>query len=47
MLDYGRAWHKHVEIAVIDGKYQITALLTCTSAVNYLPIQLVYEETTY
>ena len=37
---------KRVEIAAIDDKRQITALLTCTAAGNFLPIQLVYEGTT-
>ena len=36
---------KHVEIAAIDDKHQITALFTCTAASSFLPIQLVYERT--
>ena len=41
-----RCGTKHVEIAAIDDKHQITALFTCTAAGSFLPIQLVYERTT-
>ena len=37
---------KRVEIAAIDDKRQITALLTCTAAGSFLPVQLIYEGTT-
>ena len=37
---------KHVKIAAIDDKRQITALFTCTAAGNFFPIQLVYKGTT-
>ena len=37
---------KRVEIAPIHDKCQTTALLTCTAAGSFLPIQLVYKGTT-
>ena len=34
---------KHVEIAAIGDKHQITAVLACTLTGTLLPMQLIYE----
>ena len=37
---------KRVEITAIDDKRQITAVFACSLAGSFLPIQLIYKETT-